>query len=182
MTTGFILGKFLPLHRGHIYLIDYARSRVDHLTVLVCSLAREPIPGELRYRWVRDLYPDVNVQHFSEDVPQYPHEHPDFWDIWRRTIRRFVPTGPDFVFTSETYGDRLAQILGARHLGVDLDRGTFPVSGTAVRADPLKYWDLIPPPVRAYYAEQLAVPGERVFATNATNLPEFEPDLRDNSR
>ena len=44
-TTGFLLGKFLPPHRGHQYLIDFARNHVDHLTVLVCTIAREPIPG-----------------------------------------------------------------------------------------------------------------------------------------
>jgi NadR type nicotinamide-nucleotide adenylyltransferase len=151
MLTGFLLGKFLPLHRGHMYLIEHARDRVDHLTVLVCSLKREPIPGTLRYQWVRELYPTVNVQHFAEDVPQYPEEHPDFWTIWLNVIRRFVPTGPDLVFTSETYGDRLAEILGARHVCVDLERKTFPVSGTAVRDDPFAYWDFIPPPVQAYF-------------------------------
>ena len=152
MTTGFILGKFLPLHRGHMHLIDYGRRRVDQLTVLVCSLKREPIPGELRYQWVKDLFPDVNVQHYGEDIPQYPEEHPDFWGIWLRTIRLFVPTGPDVVFTSETYGDQLAEVLGARHECVDIARSTFPVSGTALRNDPRKYWDLIPPLVQAYYA------------------------------
>jgi NadR type nicotinamide-nucleotide adenylyltransferase len=116
MSTGLIIGKFMPLHRGHLYLIGYARARVDDLTVLVCSLIREPIPGELRYRWVRDLYPEVNVQHLTDENLSYPEEHPDFWNIWRRTIRRFVPTGPDFVFTSETYGDKLAEILGAAHV------------------------------------------------------------------
>jgi len=156
-TTGFLLGKFLPLHRGHMYLIETARRRVDHLTVLVCSLPREPIPGQLRYQWVRELYPDVNVQHLTEDVPQYPGEHPDFWNIWLNVIRRFVPTGPDFVFTSETYGDQLAALLGAKHICVDLNRQTFPVSGTAVRDNPLAYWDFIPPPVQAYYSGQLNI-------------------------
>ncbi len=151
MTTGFILGKFMPLHNGHRYLIDYGRSRVWQLTVLVCSLAREPIPGELRYQWVCDLYPDVNVQHFNEDIPQYPDEHPDFWNIWLDIIRRFIPTGPDVVFTSETYGDQLAEILGARHECVDLQRKAFPVSGTAVRENPSAYWNFIPPPVQVYY-------------------------------
>ncbi len=151
MLTGFLLGKFLPLHRGHMYLIEYAHDRVDHLTVLVCSLKREPISGKLRYRWVREQYPTVNVQHFAEDVPQSPEEHPDFWNIWLNVIRRFVPTGPDLVFTSETYGDQLAEILGARHVCVDLERKTFPVSGAAIRDDPLAYWDFIPPPVQAYF-------------------------------
>lgn len=152
ITTGFVLGKFLPLHRGHMHLIETAQRQVDHLTVLVCSRPREPISGELRYRWVRDLFPGVNVQHFAEDVPQYPEEDPDFWNIWLNVIRRYVPVGPDFVFTSETYGRKLAEVLGAHHIGVDLPRATFPVSGTAVRADPALYRPLLPPPVQAYFA------------------------------
>jgi len=155
MSTGFTLGKFMPLHRGHMYLVDHARGRVGRLTVLVCSLTREPIPGALRYRWVRDLYPDVNVQHCTDENPSYPHEHPDFWNIWLRSIRRFCPTGPDVVFTSEAYGDQLAELLGARHELVDLKREKFPVSGMAVRERPGDHWDMLPPPVQAYFTEQM---------------------------
>jgi HTH-type transcriptional repressor of NAD biosynthesis genes len=151
MSTGFILGKFMPVHRGHMHLIEVARQRVSHLTVLVCSLEREPIPGRLRYRWVKALFPTVDVQHFAEDVPQYPHEHPDFWDIWLGVVRRYVPSGPDLVFTSESYGDRLAEVLGAQHVCVDLRRELFPVSGSRVREDPQACWALIPPQVQAYY-------------------------------
>ncbi len=140
-----------------MHLIETAQRRVDHLTVLVCSLQREPIPGALRYQWVRELYPTVNVQHSTEEVPQYPEEHPDFWNIWLNIIRRYVPTGPDYVFTSEAYGDPLAAILGARHICVDIDRKIFPVSGTAVRENPRAHWALIPPPVQDYYTQQLGL-------------------------
>ena len=150
--TGLIIGKFMPLHRGHMYLIDHARCRVTRLTVLVCSLVREPIPGVLRYQWVRDLYPDVNVQHCTDENPSEPHEHPDFWNIWTRSIRRFCPTGPEVVFTSELYGDQLAQRLGAQHEMVDLERKHVPVSGIAIRARPFDYWDFLPPQVQAYFA------------------------------
>ena len=57
MTTGLVLGKFLPPHAGHLYLIETALREVDHLTVLVCSLEREPIPGALRFHWMRELAP-----------------------------------------------------------------------------------------------------------------------------
>ncbi len=158
MITGLVLGKFMPLHRGHMYLIDHARRRVDDLTVLVCSLTREPIPGELRYQWVRDLYPDVNVQHCTDENPSYPEEHPDFWNIWTRSLRRFCPTGPEVVFTSELYGDQLAQCLGARHEMVDLERRYVPVSGTAIRARPFDYWDFLPSSVQAYFAAKAKTP------------------------
>ncbi len=152
MPTGFLLGKFLPLHRGHVHLIETAQRQADHLTVLVCTLQREPIPGELRYQWVRELFSSVNVQHFADDVPQYPEEHPDFWAIWLNVIRHYVPVGPDFVFTSETYGDQLAEILGAQHVCVDLPRTTFPVSGTAARQNPFAHRHLLPVSVQAYFA------------------------------
>ena len=47
MTTGMLLGKFLPPHLGHVYLGEFAGRFVDRLTIVVCSLAREPIAGAL---------------------------------------------------------------------------------------------------------------------------------------
>lgn len=154
MASGFLLGKFLPLHRGHMHLIEFARARVEPLTVLVCTLRRDPIPGSLRYEWVRGLYPDVDVRHCTDEIPSYPHEHPDFWAIWTATIRKFLPAGPDWVFSSERYGDELADRLGARHWLVDLERRRVPVSGTGVRLRPAAYWEHLPEPVRAYYRSQ----------------------------
>ena len=79
-----ILGKFMPPHAGHQYLVHFARNFVDRLTVLVCSLKSEPIAGELRYAWMRELFPDVRIVHITEELPQTPAEHPEFWTIWRR--------------------------------------------------------------------------------------------------
>ena len=153
MTTGFLLGKFLPPHFGHMYLIEQAALRCDRLTVLVCSILREPIPGALRYQWMRELYPQHDVRHCTDENPQYPHEHPDFWQFWVASIRRFVPTGPDLVFSSEDYGDELAARLGAKHICIDKARSIMPVSGTAVRSNPRAVWDLSPQQVQAYYEE-----------------------------
>jgi NadR type nicotinamide-nucleotide adenylyltransferase len=154
-----------------MHLIDHARRRVDHLTVLVCSIKSQPIPGELRYQWLRELYPDVNVQHCDDEIPQYPEEHPDFWDIWTRTIRRFCPVGPDVVFTSETYGDRLAACLGARHDLVDLARTRVPVSGTLIREAPREYWDFIPDVVRTYFEQRLGLNGLAATGSAASRSP-----------
>ena len=148
-----ILGKFMPLHLGHMYLIETARREVDQLTVLVCTLKREPIPGELRYAWMRECYPDVRVIHHIDEIPSAPEEHPDFWAIWTWSIKRFFPSGPDVVFTSEAYGDPLARCLGAAHRPVDLPRATVPISATLVRSNPRQYWNFIPPCVQRYYAE-----------------------------
>jgi cytidyltransferase-like protein len=93
-TTGLIIGKFLPPHTGHQYLIDFARNWVDRLTVLVCSLAAEPIPGAMRHAWMREMFPAVNVVHVEDENPQEPHEHPDFWGNLARYHRAPVSDSP----------------------------------------------------------------------------------------
>jgi NadR type nicotinamide-nucleotide adenylyltransferase len=168
MTTGLIIGKFMPLHRGHMYLIEHARQRVQRLVVIVYSIRAQPIPGPLRYEWLHELYPDVTVYHCDDEIPQYPHEHPDFWDLFIATLHRFMPTGPDVVFTSEDYGEELAQRLGARSEVVDLARKTFPVSGTAVRERPYAHWQYLPEPVRAYYTRKVVCLGAE--STGKTTL------------
>jgi NadR type nicotinamide-nucleotide adenylyltransferase len=164
---GLVLGKFLPYHAGHAHLIRSARARVDELTVLVCSLAREPIDGALRHAWVAESHPDCRVVHVQDDVPQHPHEHPAFWEIWTALVARYAGR-VDVVFTSESYGDELAACLGARHVCVDPTRATFPVSGTAVRHDPLANWRFLPPPVRAHFALRVAIVGAE--STGKTTL------------
>ena len=67
---GFLLGKFMPPHAGHLSLIRAARALVDELTVLVCWLPRDPIPGETRLQWMRALAPDCRVVGHGEIVPQ----------------------------------------------------------------------------------------------------------------
>jgi NadR type nicotinamide-nucleotide adenylyltransferase len=157
-VRGLVLGKFLPYHTGHAHLIREARSRVDELTVLVCSIRREPIAGALRYRWVRDAHPDCRVVHVAEEVPQAPDEHEAFWTVWKELIGRHAGA-VDVVFTSESYGDELARHLGARHVCVDPARSTVPISGTALREDPMANWRYLPREVRPYFARRVALLG-----------------------
>src|ERR1051326_4339848 len=74
VSSGMLLGKFLPPHLGHKYMIDFARRCVDELTVFVCSIEREPIPGRLRYQWMRDHFGGVRVVHCEDENPQGPEE------------------------------------------------------------------------------------------------------------
>jgi HTH-type transcriptional regulator, transcriptional repressor of NAD biosynthesis genes len=157
--TGLVLGKFHPPTLGHCYLVDFARHFVDHLTVIVATLDREEIPGRLRVAWMRELFPTVDVVHLTDENPQYPHEHPEFWRIWRESIRTVLPEGPDCVFASEDYGFPLAAELGARYVPVDHARTSRPISGSAVREDPMGAWDFIPHVVRPYFVRRVCVVG-----------------------
>ena len=148
---GLILGKFLPPHRGHQYLADFARHYVGEVTVLVCTLPSDSIPGRLRYEWMKAMLPydNVKVIHVTDQVPQEPCEHPEFWPIWRQLIRKYEPRRIDFVFASEDYGRKLAEILDARYVPVDPLRELNPVSGTMIRDNPMKHWPMLPSCVRA---------------------------------
>jgi NadR type nicotinamide-nucleotide adenylyltransferase len=159
MIRGMALGKFLPPHLGHVYLAEFGQHHVDDMTVVVCSIEREPIPGALRYRWMRELLPGVRVVHLTDELPQEPAEHPDFWDLWREALLRVLPAPPQRVFASESYGHRLARELGAEFVEVDIARAAVPVSGTAIRARPLEHWAHLPRCVRPYFARRVSVFG-----------------------
>ncbi len=159
ITRGLVLGKFMPLHAGHIHLIESAAKQVDELTILVCSIPSEPIPGALRYYWMKEQFPKLRVLHITDQNPQEPSEHKFFWEIWKDTILRNCPQGIDKVFTSEEYGDPLAACLGAEHVLIDLERINFPVSGTAIRNAPFQNWVFIPKAVRPYFIKRVVLTG-----------------------
>ncbi|MGC4044930.1 MAG: AAA family ATPase [Armatimonas sp.] len=160
MTTGFLLGKFLPPHSGHEYLINVARGLCDSLTVLVCSIPAEPIPGAVRYEAMRQHFGGVNVIHCTDDLPQAPEDDPvNFWPLWKEACLSRLECPPDFVFASEPYGARLAQELGARFIPIDIARTAQPVSGTLIRANPVAHWDKILPEARHWFLKRIAIVG-----------------------
>ncbi|HZS10074.1 MAG TPA: AAA family ATPase [Blastocatellia bacterium] len=159
---GLIVGKFYPPHRGHQYLIDYGRSRVDELCVILCQKPGELPPGELRAAWLREIHPDVRVL-LIDDVYDEQDSR-----VWAENSIRWLGFAPDVVFTSEDYGDRFAHFLGCEHVLVDQARAAVPVSGTKVRTDPLACWDFLEPPVRAYYARRICLIGAE--STGKTTL------------
>jgi NadR type nicotinamide-nucleotide adenylyltransferase len=149
----------MPPHRGHEFLVNFARRYVRDLTVLVCSLEREPIRGELRERWMREIAPGARVVHVTDEVPQEPREHPEFWTIWRDLILRAEPERIDFVFASEDYGWKLAEVLGAQYVPVDHARRIVPISATQIRDNPLRHWDMLPECVRPHYVRRVCLFG-----------------------
>lgn len=162
VRNGLVFGKFMPPTNGHLYLIDFARASCDNLTIMVLSLPDEPIPGELRYRWVREIYPDCNVIHHTALMPQEPqgpHDIP-FYHAWRDTILRHAP-GIEFdaLFASESYGYQVSWALGCKFIPVNTARDRVEISGTALRNEPWRYWEYLHPVVRPYFLKKIAVVG-----------------------
>ena len=159
---GVVIGKFLPPHRGHRFLIETALSRCDRVTVIVCGKPVDPIPPELRTDWLRELLPAAEVMLIDDRYDESDSR------IWAENTIRWLGRAPDAVFTSEDYGDRYATHLGCVHVMVDQARLAIPCSGTAVRADPFAMWDFIDPPVRGWFAKRVVIVGAE--STGTTTL------------
>ncbi|HET7609759.1 MAG TPA: AAA family ATPase, partial [Gammaproteobacteria bacterium] len=164
---GLVLGKFYPPHAGHSYLISSARAKCERLTVMVLAAHVESIPLEERRAWLAELHPDCEIVAGYDDVPM-DIEDADIWARHMEAIEALLDEQADAVFTSEPYGDELARRLGAVHVSVDPARTAVPCSGTAVRADPARYWWALAPPVRAWFARRVVVVGAE--STGTTTL------------
>lgn len=185
---GLVVGKFCPLHRGHMFLIERALQACDE--VLVISYTK---PGfarcatDTRDGWLAGLFPGVRrlvvddawlgaalsrgeithpVALPHNDAPAAVHREFCAW------LCRTFGGGPvDAVFTSEEYGDGFAAVLSAdfsarsgrahrvEHVCVDLARGAVPVSGTAVRSDPAAWRDFLEPLVYADLVDRVCILG-----------------------
>lgn len=172
---GLVIGKFYPPHAGHHLLVRTAAACADRVTVVVAASSVESVPLAARVAWMREVHTEANVTVVGtvDDAPI------DLEDdaVWRAHVDTFraaaacVTAEPvDAVFTSEAYGDELARRLAARHVPVDPVRGLAPISGTAVRRDPIAAWDLLSPPVRAFLSRRVVIIGAE--STGKTVLAE----------
>lgn len=185
---GLVVGKFCPLHRGHMHLIGAAIDSCDE--VLVISYTK---PGfarcdtDVREAWIATLFPGVARLVIDDtslarqcrqrgiaqlmavpanDAAEDVHREFTAWLCWA-----LCGVTVDAVFTSEDYGDGLAQALSGHfsawcrlpiqvvHVCVDRERLAVPVSGTAVRADPSARRHQLDPRVYADLVDRVCVLG-----------------------
>ncbi len=178
---GLVIGRFSPLHAGHQLLVDTAAAACDRVTVVPMAGHDEPVPLEVRVGWLRELYadrPHVRVAGIADDHPvdldsdKAWQVHTDLMcaAVARAAVADGCPgrAGIDAVFTSEAYGTELARRFGATAVTVDLARRAVPVSGTAVRADPVGTWQHLSAPVRRTLARRVVVVGAE--STGTTTL------------
>lgn len=167
---GLIVGKFYPPHSGHHLLIDAAVAACDRVTVVVAPSSVESIPLDVRAGWLRERHPAVTVAAVIDDVP-VDYDDAGIWDahcvIFRDAVKDAAPDAPavDAVFSSEEYGPELARRFDAVHVAVDPARAACPISGTAVRADPVAHWHDLSAPVRAWLTRRIIVIGAESTGT-----------------
>jgi len=110
-TIGFMGGKFLPLHMGHIYVIIAASNQVDELYVVLSSSKNRDrelcerdgikyIPADIRLSWLGEALNNLNnvkIVHVEDDQWDANYD----WGIGAEKIKKAIGKPIDFVFSSE---------------------------------------------------------------------------------
>lgn len=148
-ALGVVLGKFMPPHHGHRLVITTALAQSTRVVIVVCQQSSDPIPVQQRVGWLRRLYPSVTVRILDVTFPVTDEL------AWAAGTEQVVGERPDAVFSSEGYGQRLAELLHCAHVMVDLDRKQYPISAGQILRDPQRYRQYLDPIVARFFSPTL---------------------------
>lgn len=161
MKRGLVIGKFMPIHQGHVALINFAATYCDELIVSMSYTSNDPIDATLRFSWVKQIFKDTDrirpnmvLDDFDDDsLPLLERTK-----LWSEFIKRtYAPI--HILFSSEDYGEPFAKNLSAEYKSFDPERKLFPVSASRIRKKPFHYWDFIPQVVRWYFVKKICFYG-----------------------
>jgi HTH-type transcriptional regulator, transcriptional repressor of NAD biosynthesis genes len=172
MSVGFIGGKFLPLHLGHVYAIVQASSVVDELYVVLshsetrdkelCEGTKmEYIPPQIRLRWLSQLtkdMPHVKVIAIEDDQDN---DHYN-WAEGAQHIKKAIGKPITTVFSSEwEYNDIFKELYpDSKHVLIDPTRSRVNISATAIRKEGVfQHWAFIPDFVKPYFVKKVVLVG-----------------------
>lgn len=164
MKNGLVFGKFMPPHKGHLSLINFASKNCGTLYVVLCYHNKEIIPGDIRFRWLKQALSKhtnihlVSFEYNQEELSDTSVSSVEASSIWAKAFKELLPQ-IDVVFTSENYGDYVAEAMQIEHIPFDKNRTEIPVSGSEIRTNPFKHWDQICAEACPYYVKKIAILG-----------------------
>ncbi len=139
---GFTIGKFAPLHKGHQFLIETALNEMDKVIVVVYDTDLIDVPTEERAKWIKDLYPEVEIK--------YAHNPPSKYGLDDESVKIQMEYLSEIMkdekathfYSSENYGACVAQYMNIIDRRVDNERKNVPIRATALRnnIDENKKW------------------------------------------
>lgn len=164
MIVGLVIGKFSPLHVGHLGLIEFAQKQCDELIVLVCASDKEAIEGSTRLEWVMDSFKSVSsikpaLLNYSEhELPNTSVSSREVSKIWASQLMRSLPK-IDTIFSSESYGDYLAEYMECRHVSYEPSRMTFDISASEINLATFKHWAYLANSAKPYFVKRICIYG-----------------------
>lgn len=172
MIRGLVIGKFLPVHQGHLALISFAARQCDELIVSMSESPADVIDPKLRSGWLKQLtaaWPHVRVEVIKDDFDRPELEWKERTKIWAQVITKAYGR-IDKIFSSEEYGEYFARNLGAVSVEFDRERAMIPVSASKLRESPFSYWEYIPEVVRPYFVKKVCFYGPESTGKSSTAI------------
>jgi HTH-type transcriptional regulator, transcriptional repressor of NAD biosynthesis genes len=170
-TVGFIGGKFLPFHQGHVYAIIAASNQVDKLHVILSSSKNRDkeicdrdgmkyIPADIRLSWLGESLhnlDNIEITHIEDD--QWDNNYN--WEEGANMIKKAIGQKIDCVFSSETsYNEHFSKYYpDSEHIVIDDPRKTVTISATEMRKNLYDNWDKLPLCVRSYFTKKVVIIG-----------------------
>jgi HTH-type transcriptional repressor of NAD biosynthesis genes len=161
VKRGLLIGKFMPLHEGHIALIRFAATQCDELIVSMSYTLNDPIDHQIRFSWINEIFadqPNIKPKQLLDDFDEESSPISVRTKIWAKVIKKIYPP-IDVLFSSENYGDYFSADLGVPHIVFDKQRNTFPISASEIRRDPFLHWNFIPSVVRPFFVKRICFYG-----------------------
>ena len=132
-NIGFTIGKFAPLHKGHQLLIETALKERDEMYVVIYDTDIIDINVKQRANWIKQLYPDVHIIYAYNSPKKYGLDDESV-KIQMEYLSELIKDIPvTYFYSSELYGEKVANYLNIRNRIVDLERKQIPISSTMVR-------------------------------------------------
>ena len=132
---GFTIGKFAPLHKGHQFLIETALKEMDELYVVVYDTDLIKNSVQERADWIKKLYPNVKIIYAFDSPTQYGLDKESV-NIQMDYLSKLIKDIPvTHFYSSELYGEKVADYLKIENRIVDKERINVPISAKRVRTD-----------------------------------------------
>lgn len=162
-----VLGKFYPMTKGHLNMIEHY-SRIyekGKVYVFVCYTEGETIPPDIRYSWVTRAtkhLKNVEVKYILEQLGSSSdgrESDKSISEVWAKWITKKYPEITHFG-GSEPYVKMMADSVGKETDLYNIDRNITPISATMIRQNINKNKDMLAiPDIFDEYVYKIAVVG-----------------------
>ena len=162
-----VIGKFMPLHKGHLALIDFATTQAETVSVCVTGHDGEVISSAERAWWVIESYiqnSSINVRNLTYDPGKLNEssvsdlKSSEEWaEYLKAELEDFSEI--DVIIGSEMYVKYMADYLGIGYIIYDENRENMPISATDIKGDIIRYWDYLSPAAKRSYVQHICICG-----------------------
>ena len=163
----------MPFHKGHEAMIQFAKSKADFLTILICCSDKETIPSLIRKKWIANTFgkdSSIEIKIFDYKENEFPNTSVSSVEVSKLWATKFKEIFPDYslLITSEPYGQYVADHMDINHILFDQERKSVPISASGIRENSAANWRFLPNAVKSFYARKVVILGTE--STGKTTL------------